>query len=151
LKRIEEIAITELIPQRPPFVMVDCLLHFDRKITSGRLKIKPDNLFVENGIFTESGIIECITQTCAARMGYFNRLQQEETGQGDGKIKLGFIGAIKDLLIEKCPKVGDELKINIDVLYEVFTFLLVEAQINVGDERMASCEMRISITDIDSQ
>jgi 3-hydroxymyristoyl/3-hydroxydecanoyl-(acyl carrier protein) dehydratase len=151
LKRIEEIDISELIPQRYPFVAVDYLLYCDRKFTSGSLKIQSDNLFVENGIFTESGIIESITQTCAARMGYFNHLQQEAGGIGDGKIKLGFIGSIKDLVIEKCPQVDDELKINIDVLYEVLTFLLIRAQVNVGNETVASCEMSISITDIDSQ
>lgn len=151
MKKIEEIDILELIPQRPPFVMVDCLLHCDRKLTSGSLKIRSDNLFVENGVFSEVGIIESVTQTCAARMGYFNQLQQEESGDNGGKIKLGFIGAVKDLVIEKCPKVDDELRVNIDVLYEVFTFLLVQAQVNVGDEAVASCEMRISITDIDSQ
>jgi 3-hydroxymyristoyl/3-hydroxydecanoyl-(acyl carrier protein) dehydratase len=150
MKEIEEIAILDLIPQRPPFVMLDRLFHYDPKFTFGSLKIKPDNVFVENGVFTESGIIESIAQTCAARMGYINRLQQGESGEEE-KIKLGFIGSIKDLVIEKCPKVGDELTITIEVLNEVFTLLLIQAQVNVGTETVASGELKISITDIDSQ
>jgi hypothetical protein len=47
--------------------------------------------------------------------------------------------------------VGDELTIVVEVLNEVFAILLIRAQVSVGDEAVASGELKISITGIDSQ
>ena len=138
----EEINILELLPQRPPFVMVDTLTHFDEVLTSTRLKVTADNIFVENNKLTESGVIENIAQTCAARMGYINKYLCAD------EVKIGFIGSIKDLVFEKLPKVGDELKTTIEVVSEIFAITLVNAKVEVGDKLIASCEMKISITNL---
>ena len=137
--------ILNLIPQQPPFVMVDKLLYCDLETTSAALTILENNIFVENNKLTEAGVMENIAQTCAARMGYINKYIISE------KIKLGFIGSIKNLIIEKLPKVGDELITTIDVVSEIFNLTLVNAKVEVGEEIIASCEMKISLSDIDSQ
>ena len=54
---VEQINIEDLLPQRRPFIMLDALTHFDEVITRTRMKVKADNIFVENDQFTESGII----------------------------------------------------------------------------------------------
>jgi len=139
----EKININELLPQQAPFIMLDALTHFDEVITCTRMQIKADNLFVKNNKFTESGVIENIAQTCAARMGYINKYLCS------GKVKIGFIGAIKNLVIEELPKVGDELKTTIEVVNEVFAITLVNAKVEVGDQLIATCEMKISITEME--
>ena len=141
---LEQIKVSDLLPQRPPFVMLDALTHFDEVITRTRLQVKADNIFVENNIFTESGVIENIAQTCAARMGYINKYIYSD------KVKIGFIGSIKNMVIEELPKVGDELKTTIEVVSEVFAITLVNAKVEVGDKLIASCEMKISITDMET-
>ena len=87
----EKIDIHELLPQQEPFVMVGKLCHFDMEKTSTVTEIVSDNIFVENGVFTPSGIIENIAQTCAARIGYVNKYILKKG------IQLGFIGAIRNL------------------------------------------------------
>ena len=139
---LSEINILELLPQQPPFVMVDALTHFDEVITRTRLHITADNIFVENNEFTESGVIENIAQTCAARMGYINKFLCAD------EVKIGFIGSIKDLVFNELPKVGDELKTTIEVISEVFAITLVNAKVEINEKLIASCEMKISITDI---
>ena len=141
----EKINILELLPQKPPFVMVDTLIHFDHVITSTGLKVTADNIFVENDGFTEIGVIENIAQTCAARMGYINKYLCSD------EVKIGFIGSIKDLVFEELPKVGDELKTTIDVVSEVFAITLVNAKVEIGGRLIASCEMKISISDINGK
>jgi len=141
----EKINIEELLPQRKPFVMIDAMTHFDEVITRTGLKVADDNIFVENNEFTESGVIENIAQTCAARMGYINKYLCSD------KVKIGFIGSLKDLVIEELPKVGDELKTTIEVISEVFAITLVNARVEVENKLIASCEMKISITDIDGK
>ena len=49
--------ILQLIPQRPPIVMVSSFDGFDGKISLTTLAISPDNIFVADGKLQESGII----------------------------------------------------------------------------------------------
>ena len=125
--------------------MVDALTHIDDVITSTSLKVTADNIFVENNEFTEIGVMENIAQTCAVRMGYINKCLCS------GEVKIGFIGSIKDLSFEELPKVGDELKTTIEVVSEVFAITLVNAKVEIGGRLIASCEMKISISDINGK
>ena len=142
---VEQINIEDLLPQRRPFIMLDALTHFDEVITRTRMKVKADNIFVENDQFTESGIIENIAQTCAARMGYINKYLNSD------KVKIGFIGSIKDLIINELPKTGEELKTTIEVMSEVFSITLVNAKVEASDKLIATCDMKISLTDMSSE
>ena len=90
---VKTLDINELLPQRSPMVMIDRLVQCDMVITTTQLEVKEDNIFFEDGRLTPSGLIENIAQTCAARMGYINKYLL-----GD-KVKLGFIGSIRNLEI----------------------------------------------------
>lgn len=137
---IKDIDILTLIPQRRPFVMIDRLLTFDEIESSTDFVIKEDNIFCKDGLFLETGIMENIAQTCAARIGYININNNES-------VKIGVIGSIKDLIITKLPKVGTTLLTKVKVLSEVFAITLVEAEVYDNDELIAKCEMKISLTD----
>ncbi|MDR3365364.1 MAG: pseudouridylate synthase [Prevotellaceae bacterium] len=141
----EEVNILELLPQRPPFVMVDKLLYCDREATVTSLTVRDDNIFCDNGRLTEAGIIENIAQTCAARMGYINKYICNDT------VKLGFIGAIRNMEIRRLPQIGELMTTKIIVVEEIFQMTLVRATAIAGDENIASAEMKISITDVESK
>lgn len=60
--------ILNLIPQRPPIVMVDSFFGFEENRSySGLTDHITDNLFCEAGRLQEPGIIEHIAQSAAAR------------------------------------------------------------------------------------
>jgi predicted hotdog family 3-hydroxylacyl-ACP dehydratase len=141
---INEIDIPDILPQRPPFVMIDALLHVDERTTRTSLCVRCDNIFFEDGYLTEPGVIENIAQTCAARMGYMNKMQNDT-------VKLGFIGAIRNLEIIRLPAEGETIETQITVLEEIFKMTLVSATVHAGDDLIASGEMKISITDIERQ
>ena len=92
-----DIDILELIPQRPPFVMVDHLVDFepDRSVTD--YYVREDGILVRDGHLSEAGIMENIAQSCAARIGYINKYTKNET------VKLGIIGAVRDLQVTGMP------------------------------------------------
>jgi predicted hotdog family 3-hydroxylacyl-ACP dehydratase len=136
----EQIDIHELLPQREPFVMVDTLCHYDPVLTLTRTIIDADNIFVEEGDFTASGVIENIAQTCAARIGYINKYILKRG------IQLGFIGAIRDLKFYRMPSVGETLTTSITTLQEVFDMTLVRAEVKIGDELIAEAEMKIAVS-----
>ena len=73
----EKIDILDLLPQRPPFVLIDRLVHFDEHRTVTRFTVPEGHLFCEEGCLQAAGLIENIAQTCAARMGYINLINAE--------------------------------------------------------------------------
>ena len=139
--QIEEIDIHELLPQQEPFVMVGRLIGFDDKETVTATTVTEENIFVDNGVFTESGVIENIAQTCAARIGYINKYILK---QG---IQLGFIGAVRNLSITRLPVTGEEIRTSIRVLEEIFGMTLISAEVKTGDETVATAEMKIALSD----
>lgn len=142
---LKKIAIHELLPQQEPFIMVGRLQHFDMLRTVTLTEVRRDNLFVEAGKFTSSGIIENIAQTCAARIGYVNKYILKRG------IQLGFIGAIRNLTIFRNPEVGEVLETAIETVEEIFGMTLITACVKVGDEVIAEAEMKIALSEIESQ
>ena len=139
-----EINILELLPQQPPFIMVDKLLHFDEERTVTQLTVRSDNLFYEDGRLTASGLIENIAQTCASRIGYVNKFILKQS------VKLGYIGAIRNLIISRTPSEGEVITTEIKVVEEVFKMTLVQAKVKAGDKTIVTAEMKIALSDIDS-
>lgn len=136
--KFEKIDIHELLPQQEPFVMVGRLCHFDMDKTVTKTKISDSNIFVENGVFTTPGIIENIAQSCAARIGYVNKYILKKC------VQIGFIGAVRNMNLYRCPKVGEEIETTIITIEEIFGMTLVSATVRAGDEIIAESEMKIA-------
>ncbi|MDR0385682.1 MAG: pseudouridylate synthase [Prevotellaceae bacterium] len=137
----QDINVRELLPQKGRFVMIDRLRYFDETTVISSLTVDKDNIFVEDGMFTEPGIIENIAQTAAARMGYIGKYISSEG------VKLGFIGEIKNLIIERCPHTGEELTTCAEIVTEIFSTLMIQAKVTVDNELIAHGYMKISIID----
>ncbi len=143
MRAIEDITLRELIPQRPPFVMIDRLLSCDIVVTTTELEVREDNLFVAEGRFSAEGLMENIAQTCAARMGYIN------LSKGD-KVKIGVIGAVNNFEVFRTPKIGERIVTTIEVEEELFQITLVKAFVKCGEELLAQANMKIALMDVDS-
>jgi 3-hydroxymyristoyl/3-hydroxydecanoyl-(acyl carrier protein) dehydratase len=128
--------IISLIPQRPPFVMVDRVLHSDERLTRTAFRVAPDNIFVENGRLREPGLLENIAQTAAARAGLLAR----EAGR---PVEIGYIGAVRNLEILDLPPVGEEIITEIEIGEPVLAVAVIEGKIWCGKVLIAACEMRI--------
>ncbi|MEX1192653.1 MAG: hypothetical protein WEA99_11830 [Brumimicrobium sp.] len=101
------IDIRKFLPHREPMLMVDEISHLtvDEIITS--LKINTDNIFIENGFFNETGIIENAAQTSSGIIGgtYF------DLNEGDETYKIhGYISKIKRVDIFSLPKVNSSIE-----------------------------------------
>lgn len=140
----ESIDILDLLPQRPPFILIDRLVDFDETRTVTRFTVRGEHLFCEQGTLQPEGLVENIAQTCAARMGYINLLHAE-------RVKLGFIGAIRDLEIRRRPRCGETLRTTIIRQEEIFRMMLVEATVCSGDELLATARMKIALSETDAQ
>ncbi|MDR0559212.1 MAG: pseudouridylate synthase [Prevotellaceae bacterium] len=144
MEQIQHINVRELLPQQGTFVMIDKLEHLDEKTVISCTTVKSDNIFVSGKIFSESGIIENIAQTAAARIGYVCRYILKDS------IKLGFIGEIKNFVLNRCPQVGEKIITSIEIVNEIYSTLLLRAEVKTSEELLASCNMKVFITDVNS-
>ena len=147
MNELEQIDILELLPQRPPLIMVDRLTYYDSTVAKTVFSIRDEHIFCKDGRLEEAGLIENIAQTCAARVGYEVKMQQK----GDGEIKIGFIGMIKQMEIFRNPLVGEQLETTTEVVEDVFSTSLVTTKVEIGDELIATCDMKIFLTETNSQ
>ena len=119
--------------------MVGKLTAFDEKRTVTETVIKDDNIFVFDGVFSAPGLVENIAQTCAARIGYVNKYILKKG------IQLGFIGAIRNLEITGCPKVGDTITTCVMVIDDVLGMTLANAVVTCNGETLATTEIKIAV------
>jgi len=133
------IDIHELLPQQEPFVMIGSLVHFDKMLTITETEVRQDNIFVDEGNFSASGLMENIAQTCAARIGFVNKYILKKG------IQLGFIGAVRNFEVLELPKVGDVITTRVEVKEEVFGMTLADAIITCGEKVLVTSEMKIAV------
>lgn len=128
--------ILDLIPQRAPIVMVDEFLGIDNNVSRTRFTVYNDNIFVNNGEFSECGLMEHIAQSAAARVGYIFKSKNLP-------IPIGYIGSINNFVIYQNPKVGEAINTTIEIIQEVFNITLIQAYCHIDGKEIASCRMKI--------
>lgn len=136
---IDKHSITNYIPQRFPFVMVDSLITASETAFESGFEIRKENIFLEDGVLSESALIENIAQTCAAGFGYVGSQNGEEAG------KLGFIGAVSRLEVKKVAKEHDHITTKVTVISTFDTIHLVEGAAYCNGEELITCQMKIVV------
>ncbi|WP_400071748.1 hypothetical protein [Zobellia russellii] len=130
--------LQNLIPQKPPFIMVGKLLEYsEKKIVSG-LIVPEDNLFVFENRFMAPGLIENMAQTVALHTGYKYYLAQKPA-------PTGYIGAIKKATVNALPFVGQELETTVEILHDLMGITMVSATVTCEGIILATSEMKTAL------
>lgn len=132
--------IESLIPQRPPFVLVDKLLSCDQQKTTSSFMVRADHVLCEKDSLLEAGLIENIAQTAAARMGYLSKVEGQP-------VKTGYIGSIKNLVVHFRPGLNKQLTTEVEMAGEYMGFSLIRGSVHVDGALAVACEMRIFLLD----
>ncbi len=132
-------AIRKLIPQQPPFVLVDEIVAFGTDHLVAGFKVPDRHVLVNDlGLLTESGVIEHFAQAIALHQGYDNFLR-------DMPPPVGYIGSIKEFEIHRLPPVGGQLYTHIAILQQLFGVTAVRGEVKLHGETIAIGEMRTVI------
>lgn len=127
--------VGSLIPQKFPFVMVDKLMSFSENEVVAGLEVSSDNIFENQGVFQESGLIEHMAQSVALFTGYQFYLKNEPA-------PTGYIGSIKSIDILELPKLSDKVVTTVSVLHEFMGVTLVDIVSRVNDKEIAKGQMK---------
>ncbi len=131
--------ILKLIPQRPPFVLVDTIYeHTENEILSG-FTIPGNHILVNSkNQLSEAGIIEHFAQTIALYQGYYYYLKNLPA-------PVGYIGSIRNLEIFALPEANKEIRTKVVVLQQVLGVTMVSGEVYLDDKLIAQGEMRTII------
>ncbi|MCR5394009.1 MAG: pseudouridylate synthase [Bacteroidales bacterium] len=137
---MEKVCIQDLLPQHPPFVMVDALTLFENEAAETTFEVKKDNMLVSNDHLRTCGLIENIAQTSAARIGYYYKYVLRQP------VKIGFIGAIRGMKVMRNPRVGERLTTRIEIIAEAFGMVAFAASVRDAEGKViAKAEMKTTV------
>lgn len=140
---LRSIDLHTVLPQQEPFVMVGSLIAFDAGSSVTETLIREDNIFVDNGHFSASGMMENIAQTCAARVGFYNKYVLHKD------VQVGFIGAVRNYVVHSLAPVGEMVTTRVDILQDVFGMTLANAQVTCMGEVIAEAEIKLAVRQLE--
>jgi predicted hotdog family 3-hydroxylacyl-ACP dehydratase len=121
-------AVAELLPHRPPMILLDEILGHDETSLSAAVHVSQESLFFEAGAVPVHVGLEYMAQACGAFAGALAR----ERGEG---VKIGFILGTRQYQAHvPAFRDGDNLLVTVTVLYQ--------------DEQMGAFDCRIEIADV---
>jgi predicted acyltransferase len=138
--------VLKFIPQRPPIVVVHGLIEHSESSSTSVFQVEEDHLFTRDGKFLPSGLMENIAQTAALRSGYHFAERMKKGGIHKNP-PIGFIGSLKNFLVSELPATGLTLNTTVTILHEVMGMQVVEAKVEVEGSAIATCEMKIFLSD----
>lgn len=131
--------ITNFIPHRAPFLMIDNLILANAERFESDFFIEENNVLVRSGYFEESGLIENIAQTCAAGFGFLDHGNEAEP-------KIGFIGAITKLEVFELPLVHSKIETVVIPTHQLGNIFLVKGENYCNGRKLLECEIKIVVT-----
>lgn len=140
---LRSIDVHTVLPQQEPFVMIGKLIHFELTTSTTETTIADSNIFVDGGKFSASGMMENIAQTCAARIGFYNKYILKKD------VQVGFIGAVRNYVVEELPSVGSTIYTKVDILEEIFGMTLANAEVVCDGRVIATAEIKLSVRSIE--
>ncbi|WJS95835.1 ABC transporter permease [Flavobacterium johnsoniae] len=140
--------IQNYLPHRAPMLMVDLILDIDANFVETIFLIKQDNIFVQNNVFIEAGLIENTAQTCSSIVGkkYFF---DEDGTENENVNVIGFISALKNVKIHSLPKVGETIITKANLVSKFagddYTLCTMSCNSSVENQILLECEINLFI------
>jgi predicted hotdog family 3-hydroxylacyl-ACP dehydratase len=117
--------VAELLPHRPPMILLDEILGYDEGSLSAAVRVGPASLFVESGAVPAHIGLEYMAQACGAFAGVVAR----ERG---APVRIGFVLGTRQYRAHVPSfRCGDRLVVTVSVLYQDAGRLAAEAQLSV--------------------
>jgi len=130
--------IVRYIPQRDPIVMIHNLVETGDDFATTQFLIEANTLFVTEGVLAEPGLLENMAQTAAAHVGYQCQVRNVP-------VPIGYIAAVKDLVIFKLPQLNSVIETHIRIVNHVMNVTIIQGEVKQNGTMIAFCEMKIFV------
>lgn len=128
--------LTEVMPHRPPLLLLDAIVKWDEDSACSEKTFRDGDYGLDNGNVLESALTECIAQTVAAKHGLnaLKKNKEPDKGMLVGIDKLEFF-----MPVEK----DSRLTINVEKSYSFGPFVIVDGTIHKDKELVAKGSMKL--------
>ena len=141
MTQFENIPVASILPQRPPFVFVDRLLHYDEHETLTSYTVPQEGIFVEDGKLRTAGLVEHMAQSGAARVGYISKYILHVP------VRIGYIGQVRGLTVLRNPSCGETLTTKVVLIQDMFGITLTDVEVRCAGELIASASVKTALSD----
>ena len=141
MTEFNKIPIDYLLPQRPPFLFVDHLEHYEEEETRTSFVVPGQGMLVENGILTTAGLVEHMAQSSAARIGYISRYILHVP------VTIGYIGSVRKLKVFRHPVAGERLDTTVFYRQSIFGITLTDIEVRCNGEPVATAAIKTALSD----
>ena len=131
-------AIEELIPHRAPMRWVEALAACTETTATCTARFSADHFAVNNGMVSETALVECVAQTVAAALGC--RLR---TAGNPGTTNHGMLVAVSNFKILSPPPVEKTLTIEVRELKRLGPMLMIAGMISCEGTLIAQGELSL--------
>ena len=129
--------ITELLPHRPPMVLLDRVIDFDAVSLTASVTIARSSMFCAGGSVPSHIALEYMAQACAAHAGTLAL----ETGEA---VRIGFLLGTRDFVC-MVPgfSVGEQLDITATLIFDDARIGAYDCRIAIGDRVVAKARLNV--------
>ena len=129
--------IGDLVPHRPPSLLIDELIEADETGALSRVLITPRSLYFEDAGVPALTVIEYMAQTIAAYSG-------NQRKAGGSEVQLGFLLACRKLtLAVDTLQAGDELRVEVRKIWAGPPLAQFECEVRKGDQTIANATLSV--------
>lgn len=101
-----------LLPQKPPFVLVDALFFCNTNKSITGFMVPEKHILVHNNFLSEAGLLENMAQSIALKSAYIAKKENFDLP------KIGYIASIKTAEIKQLPPVFSSIKTQVNLTHE---------------------------------
>jgi predicted hotdog family 3-hydroxylacyl-ACP dehydratase len=136
------IPIGSILPQQPPFRFVDHLESYTEEATVISFTVREGSMLLEeDGSLSAAGVMEHMAQASAARVGYVTVYILHKP------VSIGFIGQVKHFVLNRLPRLGEQLRTTVYLKQEIFGISLADIEVRSGEELLASATLKTALND----
>lgn len=130
--------VTDLIPHRPPMLLIDKILDVQESAGTVTALVDPKHLFLrEDGTLSPETYSELIAQSFGACEAY-RRLQRNLTIDGGG-----YLSSVRDMQVFEDAVLGDVLTVRTEKADECFNTYIVRGEVFRAEEKLAQSTVYI--------
>jgi predicted hotdog family 3-hydroxylacyl-ACP dehydratase len=135
---MESIRASELLPHRPPFVMIDRLVRGGDGTVRVEAALGDGHAGVSRGRVLESALVECVAQAAAALKAH--AAARRDSGSAPAS---GLLVGVSGFRVARVPGAGDRLTIHVQEDNRLGPLTLVTGRILLGEDVIAEGQLKL--------
>jgi predicted hotdog family 3-hydroxylacyl-ACP dehydratase len=132
------LAFLELIPHRPPMVLVDSVIEYGPQRITARRTVRQGEPFVNPDGLEDAALLEVIAQTIAAGDALYARSKK-------GRVLRGYLTGMTGVAVHSRARIGETIEVSADCLKRMDGMGLFEARAEAAGRLLAEGRFKLFV------